>query len=55
MSENRYGQLLTPDIKIHRKYFEELVKLYGIQVIYLAPRKDKHWTTHAEREVYVMY
>ena len=48
MSENKYGQLLTPDIKIHRKYFEELVKLYGIQVTYLAPRKDKHWTSYAE-------
>ena len=48
MSENKYGRLLTPDIKIHRKYFEELVRLYGIQVTYLAPRKDKSWTNYAE-------
>lgn len=46
--QNNYGLLLTPDAKLHRKYFKELVKLLGIQVIYRAPKKDKHWTTYAE-------
>lgn len=46
--EQRYGKLLTPDMKIYRKYFEELVKLQGIQVVYWAPRKDKHYTIHGE-------
>lgn len=48
--EQKYGRLLTPDIKLHRKYFNEMVKLLGIQVIYRAPRKDKHWTNYAELE-----
>lgn len=46
--QDRYGKLLTPDIKIHRKYFEEMVKLWGIQVIYYAPLPGKHYTTYAE-------
>ena len=46
--EQKYGKLLTPDIKLHRKYFDEMVKLLGIQVIYRAPRKDKQWTTYSE-------
>lgn len=46
--QQKYGKLLTPDIKIHRKYFDEMVKLLGIQVIYRAPRKDKTWTTYSE-------
>lgn len=48
--EQKYGKLLTPDIKLHRRYFNEMVKLLGIQVIYRAPRKDKHWTTYSELE-----
>lgn len=46
--EQRYGKLLTPDMKIYRRYFEELVKLQGIQVVYWAPRKDKEYTIHGE-------
>lgn len=46
--ENKYGRLLTSDIKFHRKYFQEMVNLLGIQVIYRAPRKDKYWTTYSE-------
>lgn len=48
--DNRYGRLITPDIKLHRKWFEEMVRLIGIQVVYRAPRKDKHWTSFAEIE-----
>lgn len=48
--ETKYGKLLNSDIKLHRKYFDEMVKLLGIQVIYRAPRPDKHWTTYSEVE-----
>ena len=48
--ETKYGKLLNSDIKLHRKYFDEMVKLLGIQVIYSAPRPDKHWTTYSEVE-----
>lgn len=44
-----YGILLREkDIKLHRKYFKEMVKLVGIIVKYRACRPDKHWTTYAE-------
>lgn len=48
--QDKYGLLLNKDIKLHRKYFDEMVKLLGIQVIYRAPRKDKHYTTYSEIE-----
>lgn len=48
--DNRYGRLITPDIKLHRKWFDEMVRLIGIQVVYRAPRKDKRWTSFAEIE-----
>lgn len=46
--DNKYGLLLNDNIKIHRKYFEEMTKLIGIQVIYLAPKKDKTYTEQSE-------
>lgn len=46
--EQRYGSLLTPDMKLYRKFFDEMVKLQGIKVIYWAPRKDKNYTIHGE-------
>lgn len=48
MEYEKYGLLLTPDIKLHRKYFEEMTKLLGIKVVYRAPRPDKHYTTYTE-------
>ena len=48
--EQKYGLLLNKDIKLHRKWFDEMVRLLGIQVIYRAPRKDKNWTSYAEIE-----
>lgn len=48
--EQKYGTLLTPDIKIYRKFFQELVELQGIKVVYWAPRTDKHYTLHGEIE-----
>ena len=48
---NSYGLLLDEKtIKLHRKYFEEMVTLIGIQVQYYSPRPDKTWTTYAEIE-----
>ena len=44
----KYGSLITQDAKLHRQYFEEMTKLYGIKVVYYAPRKDKHYTIHGE-------
>lgn len=46
--ENKYGTLITPDAKLYRKYFDEMVNLIGIKVLYRSPRKDKHYTTYAE-------
>lgn len=45
---NKYGVLLTPDAKLHRKYFDEMCKLIGIVIEYQAPKADKHWTNYAE-------
>lgn len=44
----RYGQLLTPDIKLHRQYFREMVKLLGIRILYRSPYPGKSWTTYGE-------
>lgn len=46
-----YGKLLTPDIKQHRQYFREMVKLLGIYVLYRAPKEGKKYTTFAEIDV----
>ena len=46
--ENKYGILLSPDIKIYRNYFEEMVRLMGVQVVYYAPRPGKRYTTYDE-------
>ena len=50
MGESNFGLLLTPDIKLHRQYFNEMVKLLGIKVVYRAPKLDKHWTNFTEIE-----
>ena len=44
----KYGLLLYPQIKLHRRYFHEMVKLIGINVIYRAPKPGKHYTTYGE-------
>lgn len=46
--DNKTGILLNNDIKLHRMYFKEMCSLIGINVIYRAPKKDKHYTTYAE-------
>lgn len=47
-ANEKYGKLLTSDIKIFRNYFNEMVRLLGIQVVYYAPRPDKHYTNYTE-------
>ena len=50
MADNRndYGLLLNKDIKLHRQYFKEMVKLLGINCIYKAPRPSKEYDDHGE-------
>ena len=48
MITNKYGTLLTSDIKLHRQWFKEMVKMYGINVIYRPVKEGKHWTSYAE-------
>lgn len=44
-----YGSLFhESDIKLHRKWFEEMCHLKGVNVIYRQCRADKHWTTYSE-------
>lgn len=52
MDENsKTGMLLNANnIKLHRQYFREMLRLIGIHVLYRAPKPDKHWTTYAELE-----
>lgn len=48
--QNKYGLLLTPDIKLHRQYFKEMVKLHGINVLYRSLKPGCKWTTYGELE-----
>jgi hypothetical protein len=41
--DNNYGLLLNKDIKLHRFYFKEMVKLLGINCQYQAPMGNKHF------------
>lgn len=50
MATKKYGQLLNSDAKLWRQYFEEMVKLIGIYVLFRAPKSDKTYTTYAEIE-----
>ena len=45
---NKYGTLLTPDIKLHRIYFEEMVRMIGIKVVYRSPLPGKTYTNYTE-------
>ena len=47
--QHPYGLLLNQeDLKLHRKWFDEMVRLIGVQVIYRGIREGKKWTTYAE-------
>ena len=43
-----YGRLITPEIKLHRQYFKEMVKLLGINCIYRAPLPGKQFDKHGD-------
>lgn len=47
--ENNYGLLLNErDIKLQRKYFDEMCTMVGIKVIHRAPRAGKSYTIYSE-------
>lgn len=48
LQDRKYGLLLSPDIKINRAYFEEMVKLIGIYVVHRAPKSSRGYTTYTE-------
>lgn len=48
LNNNKFGILLTPDIKLQRKYFIEMCKLLGINVVYRSLREGKKWTNYGE-------
>ena len=50
MMENqiKYGMLLNKDIKLHRRYFNEMCKLLGIAVIYRSLKEGMKWTSYGE-------
>lgn len=52
--ENRDTGLLLNKHNIlqQRKWFKEMTSLLGIQAIYRAPKKDKHWDTYGELDAY---
>ncbi len=53
MDNKDTGQLLNPNnIKLHRKYFAEMTKLLGIQVLYRAPKNSKHYNDYGELDTY---
>ena len=50
-SRDSYGSLLTPDIKLHRRWFKEMARQYGYTVVYKAPIvDDKHYNLMGEYE-----
>jgi len=49
MEDNeKYGLLLNSNIKLHRQYFREMVRLLGITVLYRSPLPNKRYTNYAE-------
>lgn len=47
---NNYGLLLNKDIKLHRIYFKQMVKLLGINCQYRAPLSGKTYDQHGDLE-----
>lgn len=42
------GLLLNDDILLQRQYFEEMLSLYGIEIIYRVPRESKEYDKYGE-------
>ena len=47
---NKYGLLLNNNLKLHRLYFKQMVKLIGIYCIYKAPLPGKTFDGHGDLE-----
>jgi hypothetical protein len=45
-----YGLLLNGDIKLHRLYFKQMVKLLGINCQYMAPKNTKDYSKLGDLE-----
>ena len=45
-----YGLLLNGDIKLHRLYFKQMVKLLGINCQYMAPKNNKDYSKLGDLE-----
>ena len=48
MINNDFGVLITPQIKLHRKYFVEMVKMLGIKMLYQSPKKGKDFNLQGD-------
>ena len=46
--EDKYGLLINKDIKLHRRYFQEMTKLIGINCIYRGLKPGRKWTQYTE-------
>ena len=49
---NDYGLLINRDIKLHRMYFKQMVKLLGINCNYRAPLSGKDYDLHGDLETH---
>ena len=53
MDNKDTGLLLNQDnLKLQRFYFEQMVRLIGINVIYRAPRENKHYNGNGELDAF---
>lgn len=50
LNQAKYGLLLNKDIKLHRTWFKQMVKLLGINCIYRAPLPGKTHNLHGDLE-----
>ena len=50
MSDNvkDFGILISPDIKLHRTWFKQMLALHGINCKYRAPLKNKDYDIHGD-------
>ena len=48
MTLPKYGDLIHREITLYRTWFNEMVKMHGIQVLYYATKDNKTYTTFGE-------
>ena len=46
--KTNYGLLISPDIKLHREWFKQMVALHGINCKYKAPLKNKDYDIYGD-------